>query len=328
MDALDLGILRELSRDQIVWFGRLDPRFSAAEIARRLRVDRATVSSRLNGWERQGFLCSHEVVPSPLVFGAGIAGGNLRVEALSQKPRLLEDLALIPGVISAVDHVGPWVALLYAFETRDGLERSRRLLGRVAGVNEATPCVPFRAPEPTVEPTPVDWRIIHGLRVSPRRPLREIAQSVQVSAKTLVRRMERLVRGRVVWYLPVLDFTRYSKATVTRFVVTLHPDANLTHASAAAARVVPGLSHLIDTTSLVDSKEAVPPMLDIGAHLESVGQAEDVQRELMALGSIDDVEILFPRRFYLYRGWFDEHTEVALARLRGIARRPERHAQS
>jgi DNA-binding Lrp family transcriptional regulator len=322
VDPLDLGILRELSRDQIVWFGRLDPRFSAAEIARRLHVDRAAVSSRLSGWERAGFLRSHEVVPSPLDFGAGIAGGNLRVDDLLQKPAVLDDLALIPGLISAVDQVGPWVALLFAFETRDGLERSRRLLGRMAGVSDATPCVPFVVPEPSVVPTRVDWEILHALRASPRRPLREVTETANVSTKTLVRRMERLVEGRAVWYLPVLDFPLYPRATVARFVVTLRSGADPVRVSEALARMVPGISHLIDTTNLLVPKGPVPPILDIGAHHESVGQAQDVQREIARVDSVDDVEVLFPRRFYLYRGWFDEHIEAVLARSSPRAPRP------
>jgi len=319
MDSLDLGILRELSRDQIVWFGSLDPRFSAAQIARRLRVDRATVSCRLHLWERQGFLTGHEIVPSPLVFGASIAGGNLRVDALRHKPRILEDLALVPGVISAVDHVGPWVALLFAFETRPGLERSRRLLAKLEGVGEVTPCVPFQAPEPNVAPTPLDWRILNALRTRPRRPLHDIAKSVPISAKTLARRMDGLVRGRVMWYLPLLDFTRYTKATVTRLVVTVRPGAILERVSEAAARVVPGLSNLVDTSPLVGSGGPMPAILDIVAHLDSVGHAEDVQRTLSTLDSVEEVEVLFPRRFYLYRGWFDEHIDLALARTQGPA---------
>lgn len=216
MDALDLGILRELARDQIVWFGRLDPRLSAAEIARRLHVDRATVSARLHAWERSGFLTGHAIVSSPLLFGARIAGGSLRVDDPVRKPPLLDDLGLVPGVLSAVDHVGPWTALLYAFETREGLERSRRLLARLPGVDEATPCVPFRAPEPEVEPTRLDWRIVRELSTAPRAPMGDVARKVGVSRKTFVRRLERLVEGRALWYLPLLDFTRYGKATIAR----------------------------------------------------------------------------------------------------------------
>jgi DNA-binding Lrp family transcriptional regulator len=324
MDPLDVGILRELSRDQVVWFGRLDPRLSAAEIARRLRVDRATVGSRLRAWERQGFLRGHEVVPSPLVFDAGIAGGNLRVEQLSRKPRILEDLSLIPGLISAVDHNGDWVALLYAFSRTEELHRSRRLIERLSGVGEVTPCVPFVAPVPTMVPTRLDFRILDDLKSGPRRTFAEIARSVHVSPKSLVRRMEQMARGRAVWYLPILDFTRYSKAVVARYVVLLKPGGNPTPIADRVARQLPGVTYLFDSSLLTSAEAPLPPMLDIGVHLDSIGQAEDVQREIGSLDGVEEVELLFPRRFYLYRTWFDDHIRASLDRSLGTATRAEK----
>jgi DNA-binding Lrp family transcriptional regulator len=312
MDRLDVGILRELSRDQIVWFGRIDPRLSAAEIARQLRVDRATVGTRLRSWEKQGFLCGHEVVPSPLVFGAKIAGGNLRVEDLRKKPRILEDLSLIPGLISAVDHYGEWVALLYAFERTDELDRSRRLISRLSGVGEVTPCIPFIAPVPTMAPTRLDYRILDDLKSGPRRTFQEIARSVRISPKSLVRRLEQLVQGRAVWYLPILDFARYSKAVVSRFVVAFAQGSDAGSIEDWVLRHVPGVTYLFDSSTLVGAGDPFPPMLDIGAHLESVGRAEDLHRELLGLKGVKDVEVLFPRRFYLYRTWFDDRIRAAL----------------
>jgi DNA-binding Lrp family transcriptional regulator len=327
MDPLDVGILRELSRDQVVWFGRLDPRLSAAEIARRLRVDRATVGSRLRAWERQGFLRGHEVVPSPLDFDAGIAGGNLRVEELSKKPQILEDLSLIPGLISAVDHNGDWVALLYAYGRPEELQRSRRLIQRLSGVGEVTPCVPFVAPIPTMVPTRLDFRILEDLKLGPRRTFAEIARSVRVSPKSLVRRLEQLARGRAVWYLPILDFTRYSKAVVARYVVLLKPDGNPVPIVDHVVHQLPGVTYLFDSSRVAGAEAPLPPMLDIGVHLDSIGQAEDVQRELGGLDGVMEVELLFPRRFYLYRTWFDDHIRSTLDRsppARSKAEKPHR----
>ena len=315
MDPLDVGILRELSRDQIVWFGRLDPRLSASEIARRLHVDRATVGARLRAWERQGFLRGHEVVPSPLVFGATIAGGNLRVEDLRKKPRILEDLSLIPGLISAVDHNGDWVALLYAFGRPDELDRARRLVGRLSGVGEVTPCVPFIAPAPTMSPTRLDYRILDDLKLGPRRTFQEIARSVRISPKSLVRRLELLVRGRAVWYLPMLDFTAYNKAVVARFVIVLRPGNVSGPVADWVRRRVSGVTYLVDSSTLAGNEGPLPPMLDVGAHLESIGGAEDVQRELQGLDQVEDVELLFPRRIFLYRTWFDDRIRAALDRV-------------
>jgi len=314
MDTLDVGILRELSRDQILWFGRLDPRISAAGMARRLGVDRATVGSRLRSWERQGFLLAHEVVPSPLVFGAQIAGGNLKVGAVRQKPQILEDLALVPGLISAVDHFGEWIALLYAFEQPGALDRSRRLIARLPGVAEVTPCIPFRVPEPSMVPTRLDFRILYALRQGSRRTFSEVARAAGVSTKSLARRMEGLVRGRSIWYLPILDFSRYKKSIFTRFVIVLKPNSDTARLAGRLSLHLPNLTYLTDTTTLVESTGPTPPVLDVGGHVDSVGQAEDIQRELQALEMVDEVEILFPRRFYLYRNWFDDRIGSALDR--------------
>ncbi len=313
VDTLDLGILRELSRDQVIWFGGLDPRMSAAEIARRLRVDRGTVGTRLRAWERSGFLRGHEVVPSPLLFGAGFAGGSLRVEDIAAKPRILGDLGLVPGIVSAVDHVGPWVSLLYVFESRDALERPRQLLLRLEGVGEATPCVPFQAPMPMVDPSRLDWRILKALRMGAKRPLRAIASEAGVSTRTLTRRMERLIRGRAVWYLPLLDFTRYTNATVVRFLVTLSSGADSVRVAEGIRARLPGVTHLVDARAMMDTADDVPRALDVGAHLASVGDVEDRQREIQALRGVEEVEPLFPRRFYMYPTWFDERIEYELA---------------
>jgi hypothetical protein len=124
--------------------------------------------------------------------------------------------------------------------------------------------------------------------------------------------MEQLVRGRSIWYLPVLDFTRYKKSVFTRFVIVLKPNSNSSLVADQAASLLPHLTHLTDTTALVESNESMPPLLDVGAHVDSVGQAEDLQRELQALETVEEVEVLFPRRFYLYRGWFDDRIRNAL----------------
>ncbi len=315
MDRLDLGILRELSRDQVIWFGRLDPRLSAAEIARKLGVDRGTVGARLRAWERSGFLRGHEVVPSPLLFGAAFAGGSVCVGDVAVKPRILQDLALVPGLVSAVDPVGPWMSLLYVFEDRGVLERSRQLLLRLEGIREATPCVPFRAPVPVVEPSRLDWRILKVLRTRASQRLSDIASEAHVSTKTLSRRLERLIRGRTVWYLPLLDFTRYTKATVTRLLVTLKGDVDSQRIAESIRARLPGMTQIVDARAMTDGVEASPRILDVGAHFDSVGEVEDRQRDIRALAGVEDVEVLFPRRFYVYPAWFDEHIRQELTRL-------------
>lgn len=125
-----------------------------------------------------------------------------------------------------------------------------------------------------------------------------------------------MVNGQAVWYVPVLDFSRYVKAIMTRFIVTLPANTDVGAVSERIQRVTPGLSHIIDTTKIVPSAGPAPSILDVGALLDSVGQAEDVQRELSTLEAVEEVEVLFPRRVHLYRSWFDEHLETKVSHQR------------
>ena len=123
MDDLDMGILREMSRGRVAFWGGMDPRVGTTEIADRLGVNRTTVWSRLKSWEKDGFLIRQEVVPNPRLFGAGVAGGGVRVDDPRRKAEVLHALALVDGVIGGVDNVGPWIGLQYAHESTAALTR-------------------------------------------------------------------------------------------------------------------------------------------------------------------------------------------------------------
>src|SRR5438067_3689485 len=65
MDDLDHAILREFGRGQVLLWGGMDPRLSAAGIADRLGVDRNTIRLRVRAWARAGFLRRFVALPNP-----------------------------------------------------------------------------------------------------------------------------------------------------------------------------------------------------------------------------------------------------------------------
>ncbi|MDX1534451.1 MAG: Lrp/AsnC family transcriptional regulator, partial [Thermoplasmata archaeon] len=167
MDDLDMGILREMSRGPAVFWGGMDPRVGTAEIADHLGVNRTTVWSRLRSWEKDGFLIRQEVVPNPRLFGAGVAGGGVRVDDPRRKAEVLRELALVDGVIGGVDHVGPWMSIQYAHESMAALKRCGRLVGALPGVDEVGTCLAFDPPRHSFEPDRRDWRILAAMRRAP-----------------------------------------------------------------------------------------------------------------------------------------------------------------
>lgn len=307
MDELDLAILRETSRGRVMWWGSSDPRLSLRDVARRLGVDPSTVWSRLRAWQRCGFLVGFSVVPNPRLFSAHLAGGAIRVEGLSAKPKVLEDLALIEGSAFAVDQVGSWIVWMFVYDSAASRERCTRLARRLRGVAEVEKCVPFRSPETSREPGRTDWRILQSLHDHPRGSIALCAAAAGLSRRTFARRYDALVRDQAVWSIPVLDFTHYQGASIARVLIWVGAEGDVDRIRSSVERLCPTQFGLEDQSGLVEVSPEPPKLLSVFLQLSSVGEVEDVERKVRAIAGVGEVEVFFPRRLHVYDAWFTEH---------------------
>lgn len=305
VDNLDHAILRELARDKVLLWGGLDPRVSAAQLAEAVGVDRSTVRARLRAWEKVGFLGRFHVVPNPRIWGHNIAAGGVMVADPKDKARVLDDLALVDGVIAAQEHVGGWIGIGFVDEGPVALERRLRLLARLPGVAEVQPPLRWNAPAAKRDPTPLDWRIMRALRAEgPAAPLGDLARAVGVSPNTFHAHYEAMVKGNVLWSLPDLDFTRYEGAVVARMILTLSPEG-------ARDVVVRGLRTLVhdpilETTAPEVRDEQGRRLLSLVVQTASVGAAEEAEIAARGLPGVAEVETLFLRRWRVFSAWADE----------------------
>lgn len=312
MDELDAAIFRELHRDRSFLWGGIDIRLGTTALAERLDVDRSTIWARLNAWEEGGFLVGQEVLPNPSLFGAGVAGGDIRVDDPRDKPEVFSSLELVDGVLAWVDQLGPWVLVAYARETAGGLDRCRRLVGELPGVDEASMCIPFRGPESLIEPTDRDWHILAGLRKDPDRPLAEVAEEVGVSRRTLTRRYSQLIETQAIWSFPTFDFSRYEGAAIARFVATLPADRDSADLVNASRREVPGVVWVERLDGLAPDNPYEFSWVDLYVHLAAPGDAEPIQGWLLDRPDVEDVEIFWPRAWHVVTDWFDERVRARI----------------
>ncbi|HEV8359724.1 MAG TPA: AsnC family transcriptional regulator [Candidatus Thermoplasmatota archaeon] len=311
MDELDMAILREMARDKVLVWGGLDPRLSAGEIARRLGGDPSTVRARVRAWEEAGFLAGHAIWPNPALFGAHLASGGLRVDDPRQKQAVLDALRDVEGIVGVQEYVGPWAGLGRVVENPEALERQLRLLARLPGVTEVTRPFAPRQPQPTIEPSPLDWRMLDALRRSPEATLQQLAGEVGISSKTFARRYDALVAGRAVWHVPSLDFTRYGGATVAKFIVLLAPGIDPVAAAASFQERFPLMDHHAGHVHAGGANDA-RGLVELYLHLPSAAAAEEAQRALLGYPGVTEVELLFPKRFWTNGAWFAERLAARL----------------
>lgn len=309
MDATDLAIYRELTRGRVFFWASLDPRISAERIAEKLGLGANTVRARLKGWRESGFLQRTEVLPHPALLGLKLGSGSIRVDDVRAKPTVLEDLALVPGALASLDHVGCWMAFSVLGESDAALDRVRRLAAKLPGVDEVTPCRALAPPPPARALKRLDWEIMRALRAAPDQPLRKIAATVGITPKTFGKRYGDLVRDRAALFIPVIDPGSLA-GVVARYVVI--PRAGADRAKILArARALDRLMDAFDASSIVPMPD---PLIDVWLHLENPHAAEEMQREILAWPEVEGVELVFPVRQAFFTGWLDEVIEARAAR--------------
>jgi DNA-binding Lrp family transcriptional regulator len=315
VDAVDGAILREMFRSRHLWIGGLDPRMSSGEISKRLGLDRTTVWSHLRRWQTSGFLERFDVLPNPDLFELKFGAGSLRVKDPRMKPQILRDLALVEGATGARDILGEWIVFLAASDSQAGFDRCSKLLHRLSGVDEVIPIVAFRSPPSSSRPSALDWKIIRELRTTPAPSFSRVARRLKVSLKTVTRRYQGLLRGQVVWYTPLLNYTHYTGATLAVFNMYLEPTTSPGSVVEAVERMYPNWVGLADHSDLALEPGRTVKHVVTTLQLETPAAAEDVQSELMKIPGVAEVEILFPRRILSYPDWFDRKIDGALTKL-------------
>ena len=156
LTAFDRDILTEMYHTGRITISGVDPRVSVSRIARRLRTSRARVSSRIRAWERAGLLTGYDVWPNPTLFG--LAGGSvdLRLADRLGKPEIFRRLALVDGVVGALEFLGDWVSVQLVASDVASLERRVRLLGGLDGVAEVGPILHWANLEVSRRLSPLD----------------------------------------------------------------------------------------------------------------------------------------------------------------------------
>lgn len=192
-----------------------------ARIARRLGLSVQTVKTRLRILERSGVLAGYQVYPNFRLLGLEVTSLHLRARDASRKRQALGSLRAMPGVWGVYDFQGTDVCLDLvagdAYQLRALVAAAAHALGGAAHV-----FYDYKVPQVHIEFSPLDWRILAGLRRNARRPLPELARDLKVSVRTVRRHLNRMEKEGAVDAVAMFDPSRLDGAFP--FLLMLHFD--------------------------------------------------------------------------------------------------------
>jgi len=178
---------------------------SAADLGRKLGMDKKTVRVRVNRMEESGFIKYYQATPNLGLFGMRIAS-LFRFEALnlSTKKAIVSHLHAVPGLVESSDYLGPFLTGSMVGATREeargGAEylASRYELGIVALGSRTIR-------EPTSRVDNLDWKIIRELRYDARSSDRDLAEALSVTERVVGYRIPKLLRSGALRTKAVID---------------------------------------------------------------------------------------------------------------------------
>jgi len=222
LDTLDFKILRELVSGDPSGF-LLDPRISLRQLARRLGVDKDTVNNRMKRLRDTGFILGWMAFANPSLFGVKEARLRFDVPARSAKDDLVRKLRLIPGVTTIATLYGDSINVGLFYENEESLKRTTELISRISNAEDM---LRFDNAFPVcrMKPSKTDWEIIRSLQRNPRKPYDLVSKEIGLSARTVKRRLEMLVKEKAIVTVAAVDSSAIDGTMVSLLVFYTTPE--------------------------------------------------------------------------------------------------------
>ncbi len=208
MDPLDIRIMCHLGMCPNVMSFAARRRPDPAEVAKELKIDGKTVRSRMERWEKTGFIKYYQILPNNNILGIKSSLYLFSFDDIIKKYEAIKKVRLVEGVLSIVNALGLSFGLWLAYEDEEERDKRLSLLAEVTGCQEP-PKITDDAHDPvTTRLSSLDWKIIKCLRHNALKPLSAIAEDCHVTRKTAKLHLERMIQGNAFYMRAIFDASR------------------------------------------------------------------------------------------------------------------------
>ncbi len=219
MDTLDLKILRELMRNNIMPFPSPVLRKSFRSIGRNLGVDQGTVRNRIRLFRQNGFVNEFYLGVNPSLFGCRIAALWFDVHPESEKEHLRKEVSTMKNTLLVCDYLGSKMSAVFCYGSEKDLKEITRKITRMANSEEVL-CQNKQFLPCRLNLAPSDWRIIASLqRGDPQKSFDAIARETRLSTKTVKKRISAMVEDGAIYQLANVNLRSFENFVPTDVTV-------------------------------------------------------------------------------------------------------------
>ena len=297
LDRVDVAILRWFLQGHQTAPFRPEVRPNISMLSKRLGVSGETVRNRMRRMFATGVLNGMVGQPNPEVLGLQVAAFGVQVPPETPRLKVARSLALVEGMQIVATHLDGMIGMVFFHEGGESLERKLKLVKEISGATETT-FTEVLFPPCDLELKTADWEILAALRPDASQSYQELAKKTGLSARTVKRRLDRMVLGRAVFTMALHDTRAVSGGLEANVVVQYEPGADR---SAADGAIVKALEdnlfyagvwarysvYAINVPNLVAAEEAERKLKRIRGVKDA--KASIIEERLELYGSLDQV---------------------------------------
>ena len=225
MDRVDIGILRWFLQGHMTAPFRAEVRPNIKLLSKKLGVTDETVRNRMRRLFETGVLNGIVAQPNPAVLGMQAAAFGFYVPPGASRPKLARSLALVEGMLVVATHLDGMIGVVFMHEGGASLERKLELIKEMTGATSSV-FTEVVFPACDLQLKRADWEILAALRPDASQSYGEIGKKTGLSAKTVKRRLDRMVSGRAVFTVALHEIRAVHGALEANLVVNYEPGAD------------------------------------------------------------------------------------------------------
>ena len=222
MDKLDIVIIREMSQAQSVLPAKVGLRSSYREMAKKLGVSPGTIRNRVEKMYSSGIVSGSSVYLNPSLLGLKGGAYALDVSPGSSKNHVVDRLRSMDGILFIHNFRGSLIGIQFVYENERALKQRTDLFRAVADSGKGIfSRVVF--PSCTVALSDPEWLLISHLLRQTFGSYSQLGRELKISARTVRRRLSRLLAARAILSVPTLNYRAILGAVPADLLVTFQP---------------------------------------------------------------------------------------------------------
>ncbi len=291
MDSTQFRILKILNKNS---------RRSYRSIAKELSISGRLVQKKVEAMLNEGVIASFEVSFDPSLMGLNPCMVDIELKSGVQESKIIRELEKIKNIKFVVYAVNDILTLMFHYSNSKELETIIEQISLIKYVANVESGIPRSRLSTDVRLSCLDWKIISKLNHNARKRNHEIAKELGVSPKTVKRRLDTLIKNKVIGFTVNVDLSKPKGYIVYVLGVELETGVK-------KEKIYNEIKSRFD--NVWGAVGPVRPAIAFFMYARSLSEVGDVVEGAKKISGVKTVNVSMYKSYHRFDGWYDKQIE-------------------